>query len=307
MKPIIYMYLIMFLFAYPCHPLAKTKIEYDHEVDHWVVVSFPTSEKLIDHMLFYSAANTSKFRWRTYLQNNKILAETEALYPYRKTKSINIPKFKSKLEQLGESHRFYTYTTHPVKDGWLVGYHGGEFGGMLCWFSNNGEKFYKISEHYVIVDFIVVKNHIYAIEGVSHLGGSHGSLIRIDFNEMAKQWVATAVMILPSAPFAAILSAENILYIVLHDALVAVNDLNSNELEILMKGKWDGLYPSSVALSSDETNLYIGMRQFVGNYNLNSKKFRFLIPDTNMLNKLPKESEEKLRKQYGEELWDGSL
>jgi len=32
-----------------------------------------------------------------------------------------------------------------VEDGYLVGFHGGEFGGDLYWFSKNGQKKYKIS------------------------------------------------------------------------------------------------------------------------------------------------------------------
>ena len=52
-------------------------------------------------------------------------------------------------------------------------------------------------------------------------------------------------------------------------------------------------------LSSDEQKLYIGMRQFVGEFDLSTKKLRLLIPSDAFLNKLPKEDEQRIRKQYG--------
>jgi hypothetical protein len=45
--------------------------------------------------------------------------------------------------------------------------------------------------------------------------------------------------------------------------------------------------------------LYIGMRQYVGEFSLTTNKFRFLIPSAKFLNKLPKEAEDGIRKQYG--------
>lgn len=48
---------------------------------------------------------------------------------------------------------------------------------------------------------------------------------------------------------------------------------------------WSGLYPNSSVLSPDEEKLYIGMRQFVGEFDLAAKKLRVFIPAEKFLNK----------------------
>ena len=63
---------------------------------------------------------------------------------------------------------------------------------------------------------------------------------------------------------------------------------------------WGGLYPNSSILLPDEQRLYIGMRQFVGEFDLTTKKLRLLVPSKEFLNKLPKEGEERIHKQYGD-------
>jgi hypothetical protein len=65
-----------------------------------------------------------------------------------------------------------------VDDGWLAGYNGGEFGAELWWFSPDGTRSYKISEHQVN-QFLVTDKAVYAAEGLSHLADSHGSVIRL--------------------------------------------------------------------------------------------------------------------------------
>jgi hypothetical protein len=62
---------------------------------------------------------------------------------------------------------------------------------------------------------------------------------------------------------------------------------------------WGGLYPDSSVLSPDQQKLYIGMRQFVGEFDITTKKLRLFIPSPAFLNKLPKEDEQRIRKQYG--------
>src|SRR5258705_13536778 len=49
------------------------------------------------------------------------------------------------------------------------------------------------------------------------------------------------------------------------------------------------------------------MRQFVGEFSVTTKKLRLLIPSNQFLNKLPKEDEERIRKQYGGYLIDRPL
>ena len=68
---------------------------------------------------------------------------------------------------------------------------------------------------------------------------------------------------------------------------------------LLPNAPWTDLYPNSSVFSQNEQKLYIGMRQFVGEFSVTTKKLRLLIPSTQCLNKLPTEDEERIRKQYG--------
>lgn len=65
-----------------------------------------------------------------------------------------------------------------VEGGWLAGYNGGEFGAELWWFSTDGKRSYKISNHQVN-QFLVTDDAVYAAEGLSHLSMSEGSVVRL--------------------------------------------------------------------------------------------------------------------------------
>jgi hypothetical protein len=60
-----------------------------------------------------------------------------------------------------------------------------------------------------------------------------------------------------------------------------------------------GLYSNSSSLSPDAQKLYIGMRQFVAEFDLRLKKLRMLVPSAEFLNKLSDVDAEQIRKHYG--------
>ena len=68
---------------------------------------------------------------------------------------------------------------------------------------------------------------------------------------------------------------------------------------LLPDAPWDALYPSCSVLALDEQKLYIGMRQFVGEFDLKAKALRFLVPSDHFLNKLSKYQEAQIRQQFG--------
>ncbi len=186
-----------------------------------------------------------------------------------------------------------------VDDGWLIAFNHGEFGAALYWFSRNGNQRYKISDHQV-VDFISTPDGILATEGLAHMSSSQGSLIRIAREKGDKQWTAKSLVKLPFAPYAVSLRRNGILLITLSDALVAVTLGDKVKVETLLAdADWGSFHPISSALTPDERKLYIGMRQFVGEFDLQTKKLRFLLPDKQFLNRFPKGEEDSLRKQYG--------
>ena len=88
------------------------------------------------------------------------------------------------------------------------------------------------------------------------------------------------------------------MFITLSNSLVSIGPDHTIRT-LFSSALWDGLYPNSSVISFDGTKLYIGMRQYIGEFDLTTNMFRFLIPSAKFINKLPKEDEERMRKQYG--------
>jgi hypothetical protein len=189
------------------------------------------------------------------------------------------------------------YVSFKVDDGWLIGFNQGEFGAALYWFDQSGQSRYKISDHQVVA-FFPSSDGILAIEGLAHLGLSYGSIIRIT---RKSQWQAEKLTLLPEAPYAGALFRNGRMLLVLSDSLAEYYRRgNREELTFLEKdGGWGGLYPNSVLLTDDETKAYMGMRQFVAEYDFKHRTLRFLIPNSSFLNKLPTNEEQAIRGQYG--------
>lgn len=87
--------------------------------------------------------------------------------------------------------------------------------------------------------------------------------------------------------------------ITLTDSLILVD--NKWKVTTLVENPtWGGLYASSSALSNDEKKLFIGMRQYVGEFDFSTAKFRYLIPSDKYLNKLSPKVEQEIRQKYRE-------
>ena len=184
-----------------------------------------------------------------------------------------------------------------VGDGWLVGFNHGEWGGALYWFSSDGKRNYKVSDHQ-IVQFFGLADGLYAIEGLAHMTMSEGSIIRISRGSDRLHWRADTFTKLPFAPYAVSVRQDNTMLVTLSDALVSI-DGRGKVKTLLTNPPWIGLYPNSSVVSADGQKLYIGMRQFVEEIDLQTTKSRLLIPSEEFLNKLPAEDEQRIRSQYG--------
>lgn len=266
--------------------------EPDHlpDLSQWQEAAMPPDKPQAQRMVWYYASNYSSFEWRVFSSGGKAFAHSAREEPVKQPDEI---KFVPKTPDFQGGSAFAA-----VDDGWLIGFNKGEFGGALYWFSRDGKRRYKISDHQII-DFVVQPDGIYAIEGVAHLGLSIGSVIRVARATARSRWKATTVTKLPFAPSALSLRKDRTMLITLSDSLVSIGP-DHTVRTLLSNVPWGGLYPNSSIISPDETKLYIGMRQYVGEFNLTTNKFRFLIPSTKFLNKLPKEDEDRIRKQYGD-------
>ena len=265
-----------------------TEPDYPREVAQWQEVSIPGETNRGARAAWFYAANYSRHEWRVFAENNKIVAK---LGGTKHRDQRERPAFNPTVDQFHGASLF-----SRVDDGWLVAFNHGEFGAALYWFSDDGQRHYKVSDHQV-VGFFALPNGLHAIEGLAHLGLSKGSIIRMARTEPGARWRALTVTNLPFAPYAISIGRDNKMLVTLSDVLVSVGDDRRVET-LLGNSPWSGLYPNSSILSSDEQKLYIGMRQFVAEFDILSRKLRFLIPSDAFLNRLPRKDEQRIRKQY---------
>jgi hypothetical protein len=261
---------------------------YTDDLATWQAVGIPPASDEAARSIWFSAANRSRHAWHVYTKDGQVRARLAEDMPEPRGAR---PTFTPKVGQLERASAFAT-----VDDGWLVGFNQGEFGAALYWFSRDGKRSYKVSDHQV-VDFFARPDGIHAIEGLAHLGMSQGSVIRIVRPKAGGHWQASTVAKLPFAPDAVSLRRDGTMLITLSSALVAVG-ADGKIRTLLPNAPWDALYARSSILTPDERKLYIGMRQFVGEFDLATNKLRLLVPSKQFLNKLPKEEETRIRQLY---------
>jgi hypothetical protein len=254
--------------------------QYNPDVGTWQAVALPAYSDYTASTAWSYAANASPYEWTVFAKDSKVCAQTDG----QKTTSDRIKGlgFIPRAEGLKA-----VAAIAPVVDGYLVGFNEGEWGAVLYWFSRDGKCSYKVSEHQV-VDFVVISKTLYAIEGLSHLIFSHGSIIKITRSNDRGRWEAHEWVKLPFAPEAVSLTRDDSMVIALSDALVAVD--TRGKIDFLVRdAPWRVLYLSSSVLSADGDKVYLGMRQYVGEFNMKSKELRMLIPSQEFLNPVPKD------------------
>lgn len=141
-----------------------------------------------------------------------------------------------------------------TKNGWLVGFNKGEWGGNLFWFSTDGKIMKHITEGN-INDIFHINNRYYVTEGLSHFG-SRGSIFEVFRNNM--KWEIGPKVELDSEPYATIVNTTNEFIIATTKNLIKV-DTTFKIDTLISEAFWDGrLFPNSILIH--EEKLYIGMR-----------------------------------------------
>lgn len=262
---------------------------YPARVEYWVTASMPARADRAEYAVWSYASNYSEYEWRVSARAGVVTAQ---LAPRaRDESSLGLP-FTPKTEKFaGASSAIH------VPDGWLVAFNHGEFGAALYWFNEKGEQNYKVSDNQVVA-FAQLPDRLLAVEGLAHMTMSRGSIIRIERSKDQNRWTARTVGQLPFAPYAAVVQHDGRIVIVLSDALVQATA--NGELQTLLSDvPWTQLYPNSAAMGEDETRVYVGMRQYVAEVDLTTRKLRMLVPNAAFLNKLPKDQEQRIRKESG--------
>jgi hypothetical protein len=262
--------------------LAAATPDYPRDISQWQGLAVPAASDLNALVEVLGFSNYSPHEWRVFMQAGQPQAQ---LHSELRENPAPRPSFTPEVENVGSViGPVQASTLVAVDDGWLVGFNEGEFGAALYWFSQNGDRNYYISDDQVI-DFFSRPDGLYAIEG--SLNTSHGSIIRIARPQAGQPWQVTTQLKLPDAPAAVSMRRDGTLLITLSESLVALAP-DGQLRTLLAQAPWGLLYPNSSLLSEDEQTLYIGMRQFVGEFNLATQQLRLLFPSKEFLFEMPK-------------------
>jgi hypothetical protein len=203
--------------------------------------------------------------------SNESVVVTDRRYHYERW---NLPFQRPRLEQgdNGASHHIH------VADGWIVGFDGGEFGGSLWSFSENGKNSYKISEGH-FGEFLRIGGRIFELEGIAHMGTNRGQVMEIMRDAKDLRWQVKTFVKLHDAPYVVVPYDDNSMLVVTHAGLVRVSI--HGQIQIIQEDTfWGGLYPESAVLDSHGT-LFIGMNQGVAKLSSlqTGAKVEWMVPD----------------------------
>jgi len=155
---------------------------YSPDVTGWQDIQVPLKGNNADRVVWDFAANYSHISWRVYVEGASPRAQ---LIEHANDEMSDPAPFDATADHFSGASRF-----KQVEDGWLVGFNHGEFGAALYWFNREGTHHYKISNHQVVA-FFTLSDAVYAIEGLSHMGLSCGSVIHIQRPTPSARWRAT--------------------------------------------------------------------------------------------------------------------
>ncbi len=264
---------------------AATSRDYDPDVTKWIEVERPT--RTAEHEIWLYAANHCDIRWLVARQGNEVRAH---LYGWREV----VAWMTSRLSFAPRVAEMSTYKAFRVRDGWLVGFNEGEFGAALYWFSRDGQRNYKISDDQV-VDFMSTPQGVVAIQGLDHLNLNIGSLIGIAPDPKTGRWTATEIMNLPGAPESFVRLNDGRIFLALGESLAVMT--SDNQLETLVTPT-DWVRPDSIVASADASKIYVGALQYICEYDVTTKRFRYLVPELSFVNKLSREQEDEIQKSF---------
>lgn len=246
--------------------------DYDPDVTKWVDVERPKNAH------FAEVANKFDYQWVVSQRGNKVYAH---LFGWREVLHwlMAMPPFVPHARSPEYGSLFTDYKAVQVSDGWLVGFNEGEFGAALHWFSNDGRRNYKISDDQV-VDFMETLQGIVAIQGFDS-----GSVVRIAKDAQTDRWTSSEVKRLPEEPQSFVLLSDGRMFIVLYESLVLLTP--DNRLETLAESaNW--LRPDTIVASPDGTRIYVGTKPYVCEYDMQTKRLRYLVPDASLAQRLSK-------------------
>lgn len=260
---------------------------YPVDVSRWLEVEAPAEHNIEGYRDWFTNTNQSQVEWRVYLDNGHICAETFDPIVECRLRPVcapPFPLFEPKGSRGVSEQETYNFNSIQVSDGWIVGYHRGEFGGKLYWYACDGLDAYKISTHNVVQLFYWLGS-LYAVEGCDHMAQFQGSLLRFEKDKNDSRWIAVKVLELGGAPYSVVERRSGSLLITLALNVIEVKqDMIFRTILDMTKSHfgWSHLYPNNSVMSADDQRLYIGMRRFVAELNIVSGALRYLVPSLDL-------------------------
>lgn len=236
---------------------------YPPRPDAWKVYPLPVSR---DTLLRY---NNSGIDWVVYEQDGQVAVMAGRDNPV----VTGLPFVIKPMDEIEKWNMRGKIAVLKVDDGYLVAFWKGEWGGYLYWFDNKGKKRYLVSND-MILQFMERGGRIYALEGLSHMGSSHGS-IRV-LQKQNERWVTGEFIKLPFAPRTAAYDSDSNMVVVTSHNLISVSKegkINTLSSDLL----WQYLYPNTIVIRS--TIAFIGMRKGVLKVDLMTQNLQWLLPD----------------------------
>ncbi len=200
---------------------------------------------------WYVANYDTQHEWQVDIKNGRPVAHLKKTN--QQVKSILPFVLKRDTKMPGELQAY------KVRDGWLLGFNAGEWGGSLWWYSANGKQRYRIS-YDQITQFLPTKRGLFALEGLAHMSLSFGQIIEIRRDKKG-HWTSSRFVDLGHAPYVGVVdSAGNFIVSTTHNVIEVHPDKIQNVL--LPVVFWSCFYPRSIALGPSG-DIYLGMRHGV--------------------------------------------
>ena len=157
-----------------------------------------------------------------------------------------------------------------VENGYLVGFDAGEFGGALWWFSPDGGSRKRVTPRVSasepdyfpenVKELIGNGAHFLAFQGLTHLGGNAGRVIRVDRNENG-EWEASLFATLPGCPQSVVAESSSSWLVATTRGVLRID--SGGMVTWLWQPSGGHLsYPNSLA-RDDSGRTFMGMRELV--------------------------------------------
>jgi hypothetical protein len=167
-------------------------------------------------------------------------------------------------------------STLKLRNGWLLGFDGGEFGGGLWFAGDDGAT--QILNRENVQGFVATPQGVLILAGLAHMGIDSGRVFVVPYAVKSPRDVKLLAE-LDGAPEAFTKVSDDVMLVVTTRGVSRISSRGGSEL--LLRRDLGLLYPNSVAVMPGGA-IYIGMRLFVVRVTPHAEEYleQWLVPDS---------------------------